>query len=255
MITHKNGFGNDKFCTFLSHGNETVITPIPPPKPYFWDVSRGSSSPHQCTLTGVTQSSTGGVFNNSPCWNATSFGGGFRVLSCDTNTSDWNFGTNNFCIDFWIKVTGGGPISAVGQNFGSNGCVFNSNNFYGFFIDGGISPLLTHSTGLTFGVKNAGSWDFFLTMSGITSIWPDAVNWYHVAVSRYFDTIRLFFNGKIVATKKITPTYSMPLLNFPYLIGGISSVISSLSAYYCEFRITNGHYRWKRDFIPPNRMY
>lgn len=257
-MSDRNGFGNDSHCVLLTHASETLSGFDPD---YFTD---SSSSSHTCYLSGTTEKElTIYKFGNqylgdtNGSWSVTGHSledAEWGWIKCTGNEEDWDFGYNDFTIDFWLYIR---ELYGTSGIYGSNGVWFDNDNFFGFGYD---NSSLTTGEGLTFIVKESGI--NTLVLQG--SISPQLNRWYHVALTRYEDTFKLFFDG-IMIDSAISSSFKMPnwgSSNYPYLIGSLSARTEtpevesySMTASYDEFRISKGICRWGSDFTPPEREY
>ena len=81
-----------------------------------------------------------------------------------------------------------------------------------------------------------------------TSVTPTTNQWYHVAVSRESQTLRVFLDGNIIRTVNSEGTI---FNNLGIAIGGYVSESYLSDAYFEEWRITRGLARYTSTFTPP----
>jgi hypothetical protein len=182
---------------------------------------------------------------------------GTSSISCDgsgdylevPNSPNWNFGGQDFTIDFWfykntasegfIMEFGRDPIGTwTGDNSVSWRLAVNADDSEG--------------TGIRFMARDTNEVNHsFLTNT------PDIIqNWSHIAVVRSDDTLRIFENGSVALSGlmdfDIRDNNTMSLK-----IGAVTGndVLYSLDAYLDEIRITTGIARWTENFTPPTEPY
>lgn len=256
----RNGFGNDSHCTFLTNANNDVVHDEGGSEVYgyFYDSSKGNSeidiwgNGHYCKLSGATKQEGFGKFGGA-CWDVTgSTEWKYIEVTGNTGGDDWSFASDDFCIDFWIRIH---EVFTSRSLFGSNGTYSDNNNYWGIAYDVGQ---ITTGTGLTFVVKNSGFNVLVLQWDPDGDISLDT--WYHCAVTRRNNTFRLFWDG--IMRDSTVSSIIMPHFNEAYLIGAAlpssapkDASFKRLSAYYDEFRITKGNPRWTSDFTLPDREY
>lgn len=186
------------------------------------------------TVTGTITTSNGAA-RHGTC-SATFPASTTTALSYATH-SDWNFGSGDFCVDFWYKPT---SIAALYQLFGIS--------------DGTTKPL---------GLRvNSGSpiLDYKLSGQVAATISPTDVlvagRWYHFAVVRYGATLTLYINGQAVGTAAVSTT----ALDFTSQIMAIGNNYTSgtgvsANGYIEAFRATKGHARYTAPFTPPIDLF
>jgi hypothetical protein len=156
------------------------------------------------------------------------------------NSADFDFGTGDWTIDFWVRRNG---VSAYRGVIGAA-----SESGVGWCL--GMSQYLDGKIELT--SKASGVWKVDLTMS------EASVNteWAHIAVVRDGNWVNAYLNGVNKATKEIT--------GYTYNSAGIGASIGRLypdaNNYYWvghidEMRISKGIARWTANFTPPTREY
>ena len=253
IIQGRNGYGNDSHCVYLTHSDEQIVSEF---TDTFTDSSY-SGTTNTSTLSGDTSIPTQDTSIYKFASKSWDMSGStiWRYIEISGETNDnWNFGTEDFCIDFYIYLDDVPPNNS--ESYHSNGVYESDNNYFGFLYDDNID---TSGSGFTF------------LISGSTIIelqfdpeWVQHV-WYHCAIVRHNEKMKIYWNGKMATYYNLPVGYQMPNINESYLIGAISSrdkipsnklsVRNRLSAHYDEFRISKGNCRWTSDFVPPNRQY
>ena len=146
--------------------------------------------------------------------------------------ADWNFGSGNFTIDFWINLETTNTNSFWEQ-------YDDTSNFVFFRFEG--SALGPH-----FQVRNGGS-DIIEFYQGNKTGWS-ADTWYHVAVIRGWNgnanDYAITQDGVPVAT--LTDTDSIPNMTAQAIIG-VMQEGTDFAGYMDEFRVSNTA-RWTSDF-------
>jgi hypothetical protein len=76
-------------------------------------------------------------------------------------------------------------------------------------------------------------------------------NWYHLAVTRSSNTIRLFVNGTVEASNTVTSASMDSLVAKPICLGRTGYGDSGANAFIDDLRITKGIARYTSNFTPP----
>lgn len=155
-------------------------------------------------------------------------GSGDYLTAADS--ADWDFGTGNFTIDFWIRHSD--VINS--QAYISHGDLASS----GFFL-------------------NLNSGKFQVNLLGANVIdytWnPNADQWYHIEVSRSGSTIRLFIDGSEVASATDSSNITGATGNLE--IGRLTDGNRALAGWLDEFRILKGKAAHSTSFTPATSAY
>lgn len=161
-------------------------------------------------------------------------GGSYLQLSA---SDDWDLGTGNFTVDFWVRFT------AIGGDYGAN----SPNNQY--FFDIGSNQSFLHWYSGYWMVQNP-SMTVVLSYANTPSI----NIWIHVALSRSGNTWYLFLNGSLVRSVSNTSAFGgsgRTLTVGDYGGGGTHGIMGYLD----EFRFSKGIARWTANFTPPTSAY
>lgn len=190
-----------------------------------------SNSPHTVTANGdaqidTAQSKFGGA--------SALFDGTGDFLSMTAN-SDWNFGTGDFTIDAWVRLT----------DFADDMTIVSSqdddNNRWQFRISTGGNFVFQIRSGGTFIVN-------LQPVAGLTA----GGAFKHVAVSRSGNDWRFFVNG---IQKGITFVDASGFPAFasttPLHVGIRTTTNDPMKGHIDELRITKGTALWTSDFTPP----
>ena len=214
--------GNDEFTRLMLHcdGANSGTT--------FTD---SSDSAHTVTPAGNTHTDTTiKKFGTA----AAQFDGTGDYLSIADST-DWDFGTDAFTIDFWWYKDGG-----TGERV-----LFTGNS------SANATRIHIYENGGTLYADAYDSDGNYVNFGSTTSIASDA--WYHLALVRSGTNVYFFNNGALVAT---TAVASKPFNQGPGLdIGRNNWNGSYWQGYIDEFRISKGIARWTAAFTPPVQAY
>jgi hypothetical protein len=216
--------GINSYTKLLLHGNGTNHSTT------FTD---DSPSPHSVSSSGAaeistTQSKFGGA--------SISVGYGFGTASVTVaDSADWNFGTGNFTIDFWMYFDsepgfGGDARDIIYQFDGSD-------HGWGFWLDGAF---------LNFGFYASGE-SSTTTFDNGGEITYRA--WHHIAVTRSGTNMRLFIDGTLVDTKAISSK------SFTDAASPVTFADASWPYFIDEFRIQKGEAVWTSSFTPATSEY
>jgi len=212
------------YTKLLIHSNEM----------YGW-ASILDSSPNNQTITAFS-----GAHHeaNSPLGGSSvSFDGTGDYLSL-ADSEDWNFGTGDFTIDFWVNFDITRENAWIGSSQDSN------NGFYMYF--------------------NTTQWVVFNAIIGIdTYLFPTSLKqwnitgwqsnkWYNVAITRSWNTWTIYRDGVSIATATNTATF--PNLTSPLMIGRAPGV-TDFKGFLDEFRVSKWIARWTSNFTPSTTRY
>jgi hypothetical protein len=212
---------NFAFNSLLLHGNGTNGSTV---------ITDSSGSPKTVTAVGNAQISTAiaDPFGNS-ARGVIAFDGTGDYLTMP-NSTVFEFGVNDFTIEFWWwrTATSLGGLVDLGLNYGGIG--------------------IYQSSTLT--VRVAGS-------DVIDRAIFSANQWVHVALSRSSTSLKLFFNG---AQQGATATNSTNLINSfgTVAVGAFvstGSYFATPAAYIDDLRITKGVARYTSNFTPPTAPF
>lgn len=169
-----------------------------------------------------------------------SFDGTNSYLSTP-DSADWNFGTGDFTIDFWM-LRSGTPADYTGLIGASN----TSNN--GWELD------LNHGANIDYlrWITN-GSGTPAVDITASSAI---GTGWNHVAIVRYGNTVTMYLDGSSVGSVTVTGW----TINSAGLGVVIGRGFPSYNNYYYngwidELRISKGLARWTNNFTPPTAEY
>jgi len=153
------------------------------------------------------------------------------------DSEDWNFGTGDFTIDFWIRfnATEAGATDTLLDIGDGNvdGIQINQTE-----IAGPTEVLSVVINGNTF-----------------TFDWnPSTATWYHVAVTRSGTNLRSFIDGTQIG---VTETNNSDITSGAggVKIGSNSGGGSAINGWIDELRIVKGTAVWTSNFTPPTAAY
>jgi len=192
-----------------------------------------SLSPHTITRfdavtkTGIKQLGTASAY----------FDGSSDYLTAP-NSSDWDFGTGDFTVDFWFRRFNTTTLNRIISQYTNN-----DNRWYVFVGNSSES----YSVGIG-GPGNA------------NVLWSNQCEnvgqWYHIAIVRDGNDFELFVDGVSKGTEVDSGSigYSGQLLHVG--VDKYNSIISaSTHGYIDELRISKGIARWTTGFTPPTAAY
>jgi hypothetical protein len=167
------------------------------------------------------------------------------------DSEDWNFGSGDFTIDFWINRTSNNNDDRVLDLAN----VDNVSN-YGFAV-WVSSTQDTYANRLCFLYSTTGtSWNNISSYGYIGNATVPINTWIHVAVVRSGTTITTYINGLAdkswnVGTGSLyNSADNIWIGQSHYQNGG-----RRMKAYLDELRISKGIARWTSNFTPPNSQY
>lgn len=191
-----------------------------------------SNTPKAITAYGTAaQSSTQVKFGNKSAY----FNGSGSYLSVD-NSTDFDFGSGDFTVDWWEYRTGSSGVSGVISRNTAGYSPF----AFGYSNNGGPEGVYLTS--------NGGSWD----MASAQSMGNIKLNeWSHLAVVRSGNNFYTFRDGALVSSW--TSSLSIASTTSPLVIGKYSS--GEFAGYIDELRISKGIARWTANFTPEINPY
>lgn len=149
------------------------------------------------------------------------------------DSADWDFGTGDFTVEFWVRFNAL-PVNSVVTMVSTY--LSNTGWEVQYRTDVGEGNRLTFGVG---DARNNFSWS------------PSTNTWYHIAVARAGTNLRAFIDGAQIGS---TLTNSDNLTNTAQLwIGALNSggAIQGFNGWLDELRITKGVARYTANFTPP----
>jgi len=160
------------------------------------------------------------------------------------SSADWDFGTGDWTIDFWMRRNGDQADYA-----GILGAALSTPA--GYVIHFGNAATGTQNK-IRLTSKASGAWNTELTTAAAI---PDAT-WTHIAFVRNGNALTVYVDGVASASKDVTGyTYNSAASGLV-----IARLYSNTDGYYFkgwldEFRISKGVARWTANFSPPSAAY
>jgi hypothetical protein len=219
---------DDTSSVFLLHGDGTDGSTT---------VTDSSSTPHTVTANGSTQiDTTQKKFGTGSIL----FAGTGDTLSVP-DSDDFNLGSGDFTIDYWIFYTSGGNQDAghIRQNGGAG--------------NDGWSIQSTVGGNISF--RTNGNTDF------LASFTPAATTWAHMAFVRSGNTIAVYKDGTQLNSAAFSTTIVDSADNLEVGQGTtwssswVQSSLFPLNGQIDELRISKGIARWTSNFTPPTAAF
>ena len=190
-----------------------------------------SNSNHTVTFNGNASLSTAqSKFGGSSCY----FDGTGDYLSFDAS-SNWDFGTGDFTIEFWVRFSVGSAYQTLWDYgyTGSAGILIQSSN--------GSSPkMIVYINGGSYSITESSS--------------PSLSTWYHYAIVRSSGTVTMYRDGLSVASASMAA--SLGGIGTPPTIGvKAGTTLYGFNGYLDDFRITKGLARYTSTFTPPSTAH
>lgn len=148
------------------------------------------------------------------------------------DSDDWDFGTEDFTIDFWLRISTLNTYQVAFYN--ANSAV--NNNFAAILYNTGTVALYLTNVEHSF--------------NGSV---PLVNTWYHYAFTRSGTSLRLFINGTQIDSTK-TSNQNIPQDGI-WIGGRLPAPNYYLNGYIDELRISKDIARWTSDFAPPSAPY
>lgn len=210
-------YGNDPHTVLLLHfdgaDGSTTMT----------DTAMGASSSHTFTAQGNAQ-----IDNAQYYFGGTSLAldGSGDCLNGD-NSSDFTFGTGDFCIEMWFRPS----------SFAGSGSLYE-----GRPVSNGAYPCLY--------INTSGAPVWYINGAGRITGTNMALNtWNHLAVARVNGTTRIFQNGVATGSWADSTNYIAGGTDRPIIGHNGSGAYNS--GWIDELRISKGHGRYSSNFVPP----
>jgi hypothetical protein len=215
------------------------------------DVADSSAYARTVTNNGAELTTTYKKFGSGAVYSDNTAGGEYVNL---TSTADFNFGTNDFTIDFWYNRT------SIATNYDSL-ISFSQNNAYADFFGQRYVDQGTYGVELAFyDVAGGEVWRIFCNNSA-----GDIYKWAHIAFVRHGSNCTVYYNGRINTTSsrdagtsggtwncsgKTFGSGTLPLKFYQPFHTSQGTMIGVID----EFRISN-YSVWTAEFTPPTSEY
>jgi hypothetical protein len=150
-------------------------------------------------------------------------------------SNDFDFGTNDFTMEFWVNSTKTGRIDPIGWNY-----VYTNAGWAGMILN--ISP----GSGSMAWYENANS-----RISGSGS-WNDG-SWHHIAVTRSGNSVRMFLDGTQIGST-YTTSHSYGAASSGFIIGTIADPNTGsgpMDGHISNLRLLKGTVLYTSEFTPP----
>jgi len=151
--------------------------------------------------------------------------------------ADFNLGTSDFTVDFWIN-----PTSLAGTNEGLYNQVTNGTDF---------TTLYLNSNGAIQYRDFESNADQVTLTTGAGAIVTGS--WQHIALVRNGNNWNIYVNGTSQAST--TNAHSVATFTGSFQIGYVSGYTNPVVGYVDEFRWSKGIARWTSNFTPPASAY
>jgi hypothetical protein len=159
------------------------------------------------------------------------------------DSDDFTVGNADFTIDCWFRPTAINQNSRLCAQLGASG------------LDAtiGIVISLNADESVSGYVQSGGT----IYTAAVAAASYDVDTWYHVALIRYSDTLKLYLNGIAGATTANLTGVTVYNSTDSFVIGRAGSFNGGYySGHIDEFRFSNGIARWTTsNFTPPTRAY
>lgn len=152
---------------------------------------------------------------------------------------DWDFGTADFTIEFFIRFNAF-PASSAHTVVGN----------YGSSTVGWLIQFRNDSPGARLAFGSSGD-----TPIGEFAWSPSTATWYHVAVARASGTVRAFVDGSQIGSD-VTNVEDISGSTAPLMVGRINAVAGQyINGWLDDLRITKGIARYTAGFSPPAKAF
>jgi hypothetical protein len=191
---------------------------------------------------GKTVTNNGATFSSS----ISKFGGYSAQFGASSylsipNSTDWNLGSGDFTIEFWVYYPSSAPATFTGHIVGTwrNGASYTW-IIYGSRVASGLVCTLGYSTTGSYQSANDGA---------LGSTYIPANTWAHVAIVRSGSSVKTYYNGVLDATKTVNADSFFNAAQ-PLQIGRNNDA-QQFQGNIDDLRITKGVARYTTTFTPP----
>jgi hypothetical protein len=223
------GGGFDSYVKSLLHFNGTNYSNT------FTDETGKIWTGHGPSMTLVTAIKK---FGTASCY----FDGNADYMDTPAHT-DFNSGSNNFTIDYWVQRADASTVRVmVGQN---NSAADDSSRSFRILWNSNNKPVITvYSTSST----------PYTTSAGSTAVTADGI-FHHIAAVRNGNVLKLYLDGITQGTVDVTGV-TVRSSSSKLTLGRAGEYNGNyFNGWLDEFRLSNGIARWTDDFIPYAQEY
>jgi Concanavalin A-like lectin/glucanases superfamily len=151
-----------------------------------------------------------------------------------SNSSDFDFGTGDFTIDFWVyEISAALPLTSIAREKTAT-----------------WPPFIINYNGSVWMSSNGAAWDIAVGRTFGAQVFN---SWQHLEISRQGNTFRTFRNG--VQQDTWTSTLGFPANSNPLAIGTCQNGGSYFNGYMDEIQISKGICRHTANFTPETAEY
>jgi hypothetical protein len=195
-----------------------------------------SPSPKTVTANGNAQVST----TQSKFGGASGYFDGAGDYLSIPDSADFDFGSGNFTIEFWIYFSTTGQTHLICGQADS-------------FLSNGTIPFACSRTATNYIIFEAYSGSTNIITLQTTSTVTSSV-WYHVAIVRNSNIFKLYLNG--IEQQSATSSSALSNSTNPFSIGRLGLYNGFFfSGYIDDFRLTKGIARYTSNFTPPSQAF
>jgi hypothetical protein len=167
------------------------------------------------------------------------FNGSSSLISAPAG-ANFNVGTNDFTIDFWVKRASTSSSSYICGQF-----------------DGTNLSTMQHVIGIN--SNNTITWEGYLISDSSlasTATITDTTTWHHIALVRYGANLTIYLDGTSIATRADLSGINFASSSYNFTIGRAGNLAQQyFNGYIDEFRFSKGIARWTANFTPPTTEY
>lgn len=148
------------------------------------------------------------------------------------DSTDWDFGTGDFTVDFWVRfnTTGNQTLIDIGGYAG------------GVMLETAGGNLDAYIAGTAVGTLGTWTWT------------PSTGTWYHVAIARNGTNLRAFINGSQIGST-VTNSSNITGTTAGVYVGFRTDGFFYVDGWIEELRIVKGTAVWTANFTPASAAY
>lgn len=160
-----------------------------------------------------------------------------------TDSDDWNFGTGDFTIDFWVRFNTLPDVEKAVALFSQMSDALHRVSFY-IYNDAGTYIYRVYNYNGAMIINLTGTSPGFST--GV---------WYHIALVRSGNNFYIYQNGVQCMSMQDADAWPDYAANFNIGYQPYTGAESYLNGYIDEFRVSKGIARWTSNFTVPATEY